>query len=220
VYLLGGTTVISSDVETQLQSAGYTVLRIDGTDRYQTAVAIANQVVSLTGAPGAVFEATGFGNADALTAAPAAAAAGGVVLLSAGDSQSSATAAWLAAHAGATRYAIGGHAGAADPKATDASGADRYATSAAVASRFFTSADGAAIVNGDDWPDAAVAANVSAIEDAPLLLVSANSLPAATAGWLETNADTLTSVTAYGGTARIATTVLTSVATITRLPQS
>jgi putative cell wall-binding protein len=220
VYLLGGTTVITGDVQTQVQAAGYTIRRIDGADRYQTAVAIADEVVAITGAPAAVFEATGLANADALTAAPAAAVVGGVVLLSDGDQQSSATAAWLAAHSDVVRYAVGGPAAAADHDATAVSGADRYATSAVVAARFFSSASGAAIANGEAWPDAAVAADVSAIDGAPLLLVTAGSLPSATAGWLDANATTLTSVTVYGGTARIGSTVLDSVATITGLPLS
>jgi putative cell wall-binding protein len=216
IYLLGGTAVISSAVDAQLQAAGYTTHRIAGADRYATAVAIADQVVGITGTPGAVFEATGLGYADALVAAPAAAHAAGVVLLTVGGKQSPATAAWLAAHAGVTRYAVGGPAAAADPSATAISGADRYATAAGVATKFFSPASQVALANGTAWPDAAVAAASSALSGAPLLLVTTDASPNAVATWL--GANPLTSVTAFGGTTRISDGVLSSVASITGLP--
>jgi putative cell wall-binding protein len=218
VYLLGGTAVISTAVETQLQNGGYATQRIAGADRYSTAVAIAEEVAKVSGAADAVFEATGLGYADALVAAPAAAHARGVVLLTAGDKQSAATAAWLAAHEGVARYAVGGPAAAADPGATAISGADRYATAVDVATRFFPSASNVALANGADWPDAAVAAVNSAINGAPTLLVNADALPAAVSTWL--SGRTLTSVTVYGGTTRISDAALGAVATIISLPLS
>jgi hypothetical protein len=142
--------------------------------------------------------------------------AAGVVLLTEGGKQSAATAAWLEAHAGVARYAVGGPAATADPSATAISGADRYATSVDVATRFFPSASAAALANGSAWPDAAVAAVNSALNDAPLLLVTADALPAGVSAWLD--ASFLTSVTAYGGMTRIGNAVLGAVAIITGLP--
>jgi putative cell wall-binding protein len=218
VYLLGGAAVISDSVETQLQGVGYTTQRIAGADRYATAVAIANEIVSVEGTVNTAFEATGLGYADALAAAPAAAHASGVVLLTLGGTQSAATAAWLSAHAGVARYAVGGPAVAADPGATAVSGADRYATAVDVAKRFFPSATALALANGTAWPDAAVAAVNGALSDSPLLLVTTEGLPNAVMTWL--GANPLGSVTAYGGTTRIGDTVLGTVATITSLPLS
>ncbi len=217
VYLLGGTAVIGNSVESQLHALGYTTQRLAGADRYATAVSIADEVANVAGTPSVVFEATGLGDADALVAAPAAAHAAGVVLLTVGGQQSVATKSWLAAHAGITRYAVGGPAAAADPSATAIIGADRYATAVDIARQFFSSATGVALANGDAWPDAAVAATNSALNGAPLLLVTANALPSVVTAWLSDNL--LTVVAAYGGTTRISGTVLASVVLATGLPR-
>jgi hypothetical protein len=42
VYLLGGTTAIPATIATQLTGTGYVVSRISGSDRYATAVAVAD----------------------------------------------------------------------------------------------------------------------------------------------------------------------------------
>lgn len=70
VYLVGGTSILSSTVSSQVTSLGFTPKRLSGTDRYATSVAVAK---SVTGAPKYVFLADG---TDYHTALPAAAAAG------------------------------------------------------------------------------------------------------------------------------------------------
>ncbi|KAA8666932.1 cell wall-binding repeat-containing protein [Clostridium sp. WLY-B-L2] len=44
VYILGGTGVVSSNIENGLKAKGYTVTRIAGKDRYETAIEIAKQL--------------------------------------------------------------------------------------------------------------------------------------------------------------------------------
>jgi hypothetical protein len=76
VTLLGGTTAISSGVENDLKSRGYTVDRVAGIDRYDTALQAAKAADAKT-PTGKVngeitaFLATGEGFADALAAGPA-----------------------------------------------------------------------------------------------------------------------------------------------------
>ncbi|MFF4657150.1 cell wall-binding repeat-containing protein [Streptomyces sp. NPDC001381] len=82
VYLVGGTSVLSGTVATQLKSLGYVPKRVSGADRYATSVAVA-KAVSTT--PKYVFLAGGTEYRAALSAAAAAGAdggssAGGVVL--------------------------------------------------------------------------------------------------------------------------------------------
>ncbi|GAB7103842.1 hypothetical protein JCM4814A_21560 [Streptomyces phaeofaciens JCM 4814] len=82
VYLVGGTSVLSGTVATQLTSLGYVPKRLSGADRYATSVAVAKAV---TTAPKYVFLAGGTEYRAALSAASAASAegsgsAGGVVL--------------------------------------------------------------------------------------------------------------------------------------------
>ena len=69
VYLIGSTSAIPTSVETTLQSLGYSTVRLGGSDRYATAVAVANAL----GGRSTVFLATGINFPDALSAGPAAA---------------------------------------------------------------------------------------------------------------------------------------------------
>jgi len=74
VYIVGGTGVISSDVQDEIISMGIGVNRIGGKDRYETSVklAIESADTALTG----VFVINGSNFQDALTASPLAAANG------------------------------------------------------------------------------------------------------------------------------------------------
>ncbi|HZV27133.1 MAG TPA: cell wall-binding repeat-containing protein, partial [Acidothermaceae bacterium] len=150
VYLLGGTDAISANVGTNLQALGYNPVRVDGTDRYDTAVKIAN----ILGDPPTVFEVDGTNFPDGLSAGPAAALSHGVILLTAGHVQAPETAQYLGTHPTDVRYAIGGPAAAADPTAQPLVGADRYATSILVANQLFASPSIVAIASGVAFPDA------------------------------------------------------------------
>ncbi|MFD8813143.1 cell wall-binding repeat-containing protein, partial [Streptomyces sp. NPDC059627] len=82
VWMVGGTSVLTTSVSTQLRSLGYVPKRISGTDRYDTSVKAAKTV---TTSPAYVFLAGGTDYRAALPAAAAAGAdgtgsAGGVVL--------------------------------------------------------------------------------------------------------------------------------------------
>ena len=133
MYVLGGISAVSPAVANAVAALGHPVVRISGSDRFATA----SQVASTLGNPGTVFEADGTNFPDALSAGSAAAQAGGVVLLTAGSAQSGPTAAYLAAHPTAKRYAVGGPAAHADPAAQAFVGGDRFATSVLVAQAFF-----------------------------------------------------------------------------------
>lgn len=152
VYILGGELALSGTIDGQLRDAGYGVQRVQGANQFATAVAIANAL----GNPSVVFEATGLGFADALSAVPAAIQAHGAILLTNGSRQAPETAAYLSAHPGTKRYAIGGPlaAAGADPQATAVYGQDQFATSAVVASAFFPTATSVGAATGLDFPDA------------------------------------------------------------------
>ncbi len=212
VYVLGGTAAISDGVANAIASLGFHVQRIAGSDRYATAVAIANAL----GNPSTVFEASGTSFADALSAGPAAIDAGGVVLLTGDGSQSAPTAAYLAAHAGAARFAIGGHASRADGAATGLVGADRYQTAAMVAGRFFGSPDSAGLATGENFVDSMVAVPSLGRVHAPLLLVPASgNLPTAVTGYLQAHASTIVSATTFGGTKAVSDKAIAQLQTAT-----
>ena len=152
VYIVGGNLALSTGIDVQLVAAGYVTQRVAGATEFATAVLIAQ----LLGNPGTVFEATGTGFQDALSAVPAAIATGGAILLTNGTLQAPETAAYLAAHTSDTRYAIGGPLAAygADPTAIPVYGQDQYGTSSAVAFQFFPTAHVFGVATGLYFPDA------------------------------------------------------------------
>ena len=152
VYILGGDLAISPDVDSQLESLGYRVVREAGADEYATAVDIAQAL----GNPTTIFLATGLSYYDALSSVPAAIENDAAILLTNGSSQASETAAYLAQYPSDTVYAIGGPAAAygADPSAIPVYGQTLYDTSAAVATTFFPAAVMYGAATSADFPDA------------------------------------------------------------------
>jgi putative cell wall-binding protein len=209
VYLLGGTDAISANVGTDLQTLGYTPVRVDGVDRYDTAVKIAN----ILGDPPTVFEVDGTNFPDGLSAGPAAALSHGVILLTAGHVQAPETAQYLATHLTDVRYAIGGPAAAADPTAQPLVGADRYATSIVVANQLFASPSSVAIASGVAFPDALSGGALAGIDGAPMLLVPSNvPLPASMRAYFDRYSNTVLSAWLFGGTSAVSTAVAKAIA--------
>jgi putative cell wall-binding protein len=206
VYVIGSTAAIPTSVETSLQSSGYTTVRIGGSDRYATAVAVAN----ILGSPSTVLLATGINFPDALSAGPAAAHLGGVVLLTDGSSMPSITRSYLNAHPG-TVYAIGGPAGTADGSATRIVGTDRMSTAASVASTFFTAPRSLGVASGATFADAMSGGAYLARLGGPILLTYPTSVPASTSNYLTAVRSNLASSSIFGGTAAISTGVQTTI---------
>jgi len=209
VYLLGGTDAISATVGTDLQALGYTPVRVDGADRYDTAVKIAN----ILGDPPTVFEVDGTNFPDGLSAGPAAALSHGAILLTAGHTPAPETAQYLSTHPTDVRYAIGGPAAAADPTAQPLVGADRYATSIVVANQLFASPSIVAIASGVAFPDALSGGALAGIDGAPMLLVPSNvPLPASMRSYFDKYSNTVLSAWLFGGTAAVSTPVAKAIA--------
>jgi hypothetical protein len=209
VYLLGGVDAISADISTELANLGYNMVRVDGTDRYDTAVKIAN----LLGDPLTVFEVDGTNFPDGLSAGPAAAISHGAVLLTAGHAQTSQTAQYLTTHPGDVRYAIGGPAAAADPAAQPLVGPDRYATSIVVARELFPSPSIVAVASGEAFPDALSGGALAGSEGAPMILVpSALPLPTPAQAYFDRYSNTVQSAWLFGGTAAVSTPVAKAIA--------
>jgi hypothetical protein len=209
IYILGGDQALSTDIDSTLQGLGYATLRVAGADEYATAVDVAEQL----GNPSVVFEATGLLFPDALSAVPAAIAKGGAILLTDGTTQAPETAAYLAAHTGDTRYAIGGPLAAygADPTANPVYGQDLYGTSAAVAGTFFAKATFLGAATGVNYPDAlsgGVFMGTRATPGPMLLVQPSGPLPPSIATYLSDTASTLTQGYLFGGPMAVGNDVL------------
>jgi putative cell wall-binding protein len=206
VYLIGSTSAIPTSIESTLQALGYSTDRLGGSDRYATAVAVANVLGGRT----TVFLATGINFPDALSAGPAAAHVSGVVLLTDGSSMPSITRSYLNAHSGAV-YAVGGPAAAADSAASRVVGADRMATAALVASTFFTAPITVGIASGATFADAMSGGAYLARLGGPMLLTYPTSLPASTSNYLSAVRSELASSSLFGGSAAISVNVQTTI---------
>ncbi|HWW53152.1 MAG TPA: cell wall-binding repeat-containing protein, partial [Acidimicrobiales bacterium] len=213
IYVLGGPNALDPSIDTTMTNAGFNVVRYGGATRYDTAVIIADQGL---GNPTSIFEATGLDFADALSGGAAAAKAHAAILLTNGTSQAPATAAYLAAHSGDTRTALGGPAAAADPSATPLVGSDRFATSALVATTFFSQPKPTVVgvASGLVFADALSGGAMMGKLGGPMLLVNPSApLPPSINTFLTNNKSTITQAYIYGGPAALGNDVQTAVQT-------
>ena len=208
VYLLGGTSAIPAAVATTITTLGYVPVRYAGTDRFGTALAVADALND----PSTVVLATGFNFPDALAAGPGAAHLHGVVLLTDGASLTPAVQAYLTAHPG-TVYASGGPAAAADRAATPLVGADRYATAAVLAGALFTGPTDVGVASGTVFPDALTGGSFQAHAGGPIVLSDPATLPTSTGSYLTTSDTTIVTTNLFGGTAALSVSVATAIAT-------
>ncbi len=185
IVVLGGTGAVSARVAQQLAAYG-PVERIQGADRYATAVAVSRASF----APGvqAAFVATGASFPDALAAGPAAVVKRGPVLLTRPGELPAATREELVRLAPRTIYLLGGTtavgegvrqaiAQATGRPVVRLAGADRFATAVAISREFFARPPAAYLATGSNFPDALSAVPAAGRIGAPLLLVQRDRLP-------------------------------------------
>jgi len=167
--------------------------RISGPDRFATAARVSASHFG-AGVPVA-YVVTGLKFPDALAAGVAAGVRGGPVLLTEPDRLPAPTATELqrldpgeivvvggtGSVSDAVVRELGGHT---DGEVRRVQGADRHATAAAVSRDAFASADLAYVANGDSFADALSGVPAAATGRAPLLLVTRDAVPDATAAEL------------------------------------
>lgn len=213
-YLVGGTGVLSTQLEATLTARGMDVVRLGGDDRYATAVKVAQQIDALRPAATAqqVFLASGTDFPDALSAGSPAGDSFGAVLLTDGSRMAPATAAYLAGRPDATVYAVGGDAARAVTLAAgnEIVGADRYETATMVADRFFPDPTTAAFASGANYPDALSAAAYGGNVGAPVLLVAPAAVPDSVASYAGRHRATLGGSVLLGGTGAVSATTFSS----------
>ncbi|MBS2537637.1 cell wall-binding repeat-containing protein [Catenulispora sp. NF23] len=222
VYVLGGTNAVPQSVVQALGAVN--VDRIGGTDRYETALKIADQL----GDPSHVVLATGEDYADALAAGPYAADIFGAdashpaaILLTADKQLTPDVKAYLAKAGGAVA-AVGGQAVTAAQSAHVAlalgasfRGYDRYFTAAMVAGAFKGETT-AGVATGENFADALTGAASLARAGGPLVLTPTHLLAPAT--WaalqgIEAAVGATGTVEVFGGPAAVSGTTLQSVVT-------
>ncbi|GAA2244332.1 cell wall-binding repeat-containing protein [Herbiconiux moechotypicola] len=197
IVLLGGVNTVSAAVETALGAYGaLDVERVDGADRFAVSAAVSARVFGPLRP--VVYIASGEVFPDALSGSAAAGRLGGPVLLVQKDGVPGAVATELArlkplalvvlggtnTISDATRTQLDGIAGLVS---TRIAGADRYATSATVSQKtFLPLVDRTVYVaSGEVFPDALSGSAAAINAHAPVLLVTRDGIPTATAGELD-----------------------------------
>ncbi len=191
VYILGGTTAVNDDIASQLRSMGCTVNRLNGKDRFETAVAIARKLIALSGQlPQRLFFASSANYPDALAAGPAASAMVSPILYIRPDGSLDPTTSQFVAELGRQRISdatLLGGTSAVDNAAMDklsglgmtdiqrVYGGDRYATALAINNTYSDLFLGKAIVaaTGTAFPDALAGGALAAQNNCPIVLLPA-----------------------------------------------
>jgi putative cell wall-binding protein len=190
ITILGGTDSVSAAVETELEALTEgEVTRLAGDDRFETAVEISKAAFPMPEDGMTVFIANGFAFPDALSAGPASSLATAPLLLVTPTEIPLATSDELERLNPGQIVILGGPS-TVSPAIFEAltaltsgvvnriSGADRFETSASISSAFFVG-DIATIyiANGLSFPDALSAGPAGAMDNAPLLLVTTDTIP-------------------------------------------
>lgn len=205
VYLLGGVEAISEGVERDVEALGYEVRRLSGPTRIETAIAVADEVRALNPEIRDAGLARAFGDdtepssawADSVTGGAWAAGRGAPILVTDTARMHPAVDQWLRDDQPRRTVLFGGraalstHVEEAAPNAQRVWGPDRAETAARIVERLWgVHAPGPrnfVIINGwadHGWLWGLAASGVSADHEAPILLVSGDAVPEATAGLL------------------------------------
>ena len=229
LFIAGGTGAVSQNVENALKAAGIqTVERINGADRYETSVKIAEKVDLAgmgSGASGSIYSgkvvlATGSDFPDALSVSGIAAKLGMPILLTGKNNLPSNVSDYFNNNTVTQTYVVGGTGvisnDVADsvPGAFRLGGSDRYATNVAVLQHFAgeLNFDNIYVAIGTNFADALTGAVLAAKSSAPLILTG-QTLPAGTSAFLHNQLKLSTKVLGLGGKAVVPSAVLNGLVT-------
>jgi putative cell wall-binding protein len=181
VYILGGEGVVGTDISDYLTSQGYNVMRIGGSDRYETNQKIVDNLNVDKGSTVILASADGF--ADALSVSSIAALKGYPILLSGKDSLPANVVSDITNIHPAHLYIMGGTGVLstnieeqikninANIKISRLSGNNRYETSMKIVDFFKSTGDTVTVASGTDFPDALSGALLAARKKSAILLV-------------------------------------------------
>jgi putative cell wall-binding protein len=225
VYILGSDSAISAGIQSELETIGFVTTRLAGSNRYETAIAIASALPTTSN----FFFATGRNFPDALAAGTAAAAISlgakldgdpetrpFALLLTNGDRMPAVTAdfvfdrgqffgVWALVTAGSAGDSAAAEAFGDASLAARFVGSNRYETATEIAEFTFTDSAGSlfgpgvGLATGQNFPDALSATANLARFGEPLLLTQRSGLSGPTRTFLENHAGEADLVEVFGG---------------------
>lgn len=182
IYIIGGSASISQKIRDDLKSEGYNLIELGGKNRYETNLAVANQLVKLGMSTDNIMMVGGEGFADALSAAPVAAAKGQILLLGINNTQYMSPVVDFIKGNNSKVTVVGTQTLINDDtyKSIGAvnrisGGSDRFATNLNILNQFDSElkSDKMYIANadGDKYADALIATSIAGINNSPLVLI-------------------------------------------------
>lgn len=212
VLIIGGTGVISSFIDTELQSLGIHSTRFFGNDRYETAIKVAQQT---TTTPSALFVVTGEDYSDALSVASIVSLKQIPIILVPNDSIPDSVNNYIATINVSKTYVIGYSDIISDkvfnqfPNAERILGSDKYSRNIAVNQKFNNDfkSDNICIATGDGFADALTGTAYSAKIEEPIILVN-NDSSRNTKGYYQQRLLNANIVYVFGGAGIISDTVI------------
>lgn len=216
--ILGGTGVVSANVETQLKSAGITQIeRISGVNRYEGSTLVAKKIINPES--DTAFLVYGEDFPDALAVSTLAGKSGIPILLTKTGALEPSVLSFITNNTQIKHFiVVGGPALINDNVLTSIQslgrtteriyGATRYETSRLIAEAFSDSTNNLVIADGTTFPDALAGGVLAAIKDSPLLLTTPSSLATETGFYLEKNQSTIDNIYVLGGTGSVSDTAL------------
>jgi len=213
LFIAGGVGAVSQSVENSLKANGIdTIERIFGNNRYETSVKIAEKI----GDSSQVVLATGSDFPDALSISGIAAKLGMPILLTAKNSLPSGVSDYLESNTVTQTYIVGGTGVISSEVASDVpgpfrlAGSNRYETNVAIMQNFASELnfDNVYVAIGSNFADALTGAVLAAKTSSPLVLTG-NTLPTATADYLQTKLKLSTKVKGLGGKTIVPSSILT-----------
>ena len=178
VFIVGGTAVVPTSIESELKLIGITPTRIAGLDRYETSLKIAQQINS----PSALIITTGDDFPDALSIAPIAGVKQIPILLVPKDVLPDATRKYIASLKVHQTYVLGDSSIISDlvcqqlPNPKRIVGVNKYERNIAINKEFDGSFNSSSlcIATGQGFSDALTGAAYAAKINAPIILVNSN----------------------------------------------
>ncbi len=229
IVIVGGTSVVSTSVESTLQHTLGTRRRcspLSGSNRFATSATISAHTFTTVPVPVA-YIATGANFPDALAGVPAAGRQHGPILLTSRDDVPTVIMAELKRLKPLKIVVLGGTSVVSATAVNELktvqtnvvreSGTDRWSTAVAVSKVLYPAGTKIVYVaNGMNFPDALAGGPPAAVQGAPLLLLQKGSIPSATSA--EIRRLGAKTVVILGGTAVVSTTVETQLKVLIGAP--
>ncbi|MHA7139618.1 cell wall-binding repeat-containing protein [Rossellomorea arthrocnemi] len=180
IIIVGGTSAIAGEVEETIRNLGAMTSRIDGKDRFETSVKIAEQLPSSDKA----FLVNAYDFPDALSVASIASQQGIPILLTKQDKVPFSTQSYIEHTPFITliggESVISGNVEKSIGEVDRIAGRDRYETAVKVMETLQPGAKTMMVSNGESFPDALSGSGLAATLKAPLVLTRYNEVPAVT----------------------------------------